>query len=199
MLQPNYRFLSTGDLKNLPDDKQYVKNILKSVEKITEEGPYFSNGLAPSVNKGEPSILQYIADAFSNREYEVLVQELHHVDGKWTFSSSVSFLSKIRKDHKETLEAQCVFKVVNGKPATLQHLTIKKITRLNKSINGFTGHEEKIDLYVEYFFDYLIDEIDEIKKYSSFSKNKFNQVKNVYGKLSELFKITAQDFLLCSA
>ena len=40
MLQPNYRFLSTGDLKNLPDDKQYVKNILKSVEKITEEGPY---------------------------------------------------------------------------------------------------------------------------------------------------------------
>lgn len=198
MLQPNYRFLSTGDLKNLPDDKQYIKNILKSVEKITEEGPYFSNGLAPSVNKGEPSILQYIADAFSNREYEVLVQELHHVDGKWTFSSSVSFLSKIRKDHKETLEAQCVFEVVNGKPSALQYLTIKKNTRLNKSINGFSGHEEKINLHIE-SFNTLLEEIDEIKKCSSFSKSKFDQVKNVYGKLSELFKITAQDFLLCSA
>ena len=198
MLQPNYRFLSTGDLKNLPDDKQYIKNILKSVEKITEEGSYFSNGLAPSVNKGEPSILQYIADAFSNREYEVLVQELHHVNGEWTFSSSVSFLSKIRKDHKETLEAQCVFKVVNGKLSALQYLAIKKITRLNKSINGFSGHEEKINLHIE-SFNTLLEEIDEIKKYSSFSKSKFDQVKNVYSKLSELFKITAQDFLLCSA
>ena len=144
MLQPNYRFLSTGDLKNLPDDKQYIKNILKSVEKITEEGPYFSNGLAPSVNKGEPSILQYIADAFSNREYEVLVQELHHVDGKWTFSSSVSFLSKIRKDHKETLEAQCVFEVVNGKPSALQYLTIKKLSTKKKKKGFFMKKRDKM-------------------------------------------------------
>jgi len=127
-------------------NKILSENETKKIEKITEEGPYFSNGLASSVNKSEPSILQYIANAFSNREYEVLVQELHHVDGKWTFSSSVSFLSKIRKDHKETLEAQCVFEVVNGKPSALQYLTIKKNTRLNKSINGFSGHEEKINL-----------------------------------------------------
>lgn len=199
MLQPNYRFLSKEDIKNLPDDKQYIKNILKSVEKITEEGPYFSNGLAPSVNKGEPSILQYIANAFNNKGYEVLTQELHYADRRWIFSSSVSFLPKTRKDHKETLKAQCVFEVANGKLIALQHLTIKKIITLNKSINGFAGHEEKIDLYVESFFDYLIDEIDEIKKYSSFSKSKFDQVKSVYNKLFELFKITAQDFLLCSA